>query len=82
VVSEALANVSKHADATKASIRVCEANGELLLEVADNGRGGANPSAGSGLRGLSDRVAAVEGRLTLVSPPGEGTRVVAHMPCA
>ena len=80
VVSEALANVTKYADASCANVRVAQANGFAIVEVSDDGVGGADPAAGSGLRGLSDRVAALEGRLAIVSPPGAGTRIRAEIP--
>jgi signal transduction histidine kinase len=80
VVSEALANVAKYASATRATVSVeCPGN-SLRVEVADDGVGGADPSSGSGLRGLADRVAAVGGNLSVVSPTGGGTRVVAEIP--
>ncbi len=82
VVSEALANVAKYAQATRAQVTVDKANGVLALEVADDGVGGADPSIGSGLRGLVDRVDALDGRLEIVSPPGGGTRVRAELPLA
>jgi signal transduction histidine kinase len=82
VASEALANVAKYAHATKASIRVSRANGAAVIEIADDGIGGADESAGSGLRGLADRVAALDGTLRILSPPGEGTVVTAELPCA
>ena len=56
--------------------------GRLRIEVVDDGAGGADPALGSGLRGLSDRAAAVDGTFTVTSPPGGGTRVVAELPCA
>jgi PAS domain S-box-containing protein len=80
VVSEALANVTKYAEASSVNVRVAQENGYAVVEVADNGVGGADPSGGSGLRGLSDRVAALEGRLAIVSPPGAGTRIRAEIP--
>jgi signal transduction histidine kinase len=80
VVSEALANVTKYADASSVNVRVAQANGYAVVEVADDGVGGADPTVGSGLRGLSDRVAALEGRLAIVSPPGAGTRIRAEIP--
>jgi signal transduction histidine kinase len=80
VASEALANVGKYARATAVGIRVSAGDGHLTLEVADNGIGGADPSRGSGLRGLSDRVAAVDGTLELDSAPGEGTRLMVRIP--
>jgi signal transduction histidine kinase len=82
VVSEALANVAKHAHASAATITTRQANGRLLVEIADDGVGGTDPARGSGLRGLADRVAALDGRLEVISPPGGGTRVVAELPCA
>jgi signal transduction histidine kinase len=80
VASEALANVVKHASAAAVSVRAVREGGELVLSVADDGAGGADP-AGSGLRGLRDRVEAVGGRLRVESPPGGGTRIVARIPC-
>jgi signal transduction histidine kinase len=80
VVSEALANAAKHAGARRVAIDVRAGDGELRVEVADDGRGGAD-SAGSGLRGLADRVAAVGGELVVQSPRGGGTRVIATVPC-
>jgi hypothetical protein len=80
VVSEALANVAKYADAARASVRVWREGDALCVEVCDDGRGGADPAQGSGLRGLLDRVGALNGSLTVVSPAGEGTRVRASLP--
>ncbi|MGH2687775.1 MAG: sensor histidine kinase, partial [Actinomycetota bacterium] len=82
IVSEALTNVAKYAGATEVAIRVRWDDGTLLVEVADDGVGGADPSRGSGLQGLADRAAALGGRLRVDSPPGRGTRVVAEVPCA
>ena len=81
VVSEALANVTKYAEASSVSVSVAQEDGYAVVEVADDGVGGADPTGGSGLRGLSDRVAALEGRLAIVSPPGAGTRIRAEIPC-
>jgi signal transduction histidine kinase len=82
VVSEALANVAKHAAATNAEVSVRELAGQrVIVAVSDNGTGGALPDAGSGLRGLADRVAAVGGSLRIDSPPGRGTRLEAEIPC-
>jgi PAS domain S-box-containing protein len=81
VVSEALANVAKYAEASSVSVSVAQEDGYAVVEVADDGVGGADPTGGSGLRGLSDRVAALEGRLAIVSPPGAGTRIRAEIPC-
>jgi signal transduction histidine kinase len=82
VVAEALSNVVKYAKATKAAIQVRSLNGSAVVEVRDDGVGGAEPRAGGGLRGLFDRVAALDGTLELVSPPGEGTMIRVEMPCA
>jgi signal transduction histidine kinase len=82
VVAEALTNVARYAEATEAAVMVrCE--GEyVLVEVRDDGRGGADPAGGSGLRGLADRLAALDGRLSVESPTGTGTTVRAKIPCA
>ena len=82
VVSEALTNVAKYADASHAEVNVVRRNGKLTVEVADDGVGGADPDHGTGLRGLADRLAVIEGRLEVDSPPGEGTTVIARIPCA
>jgi signal transduction histidine kinase len=82
VASEALANIAKYAQATSAAIRVRRDGSRAVIAVADDGIGGADASAGSGLRGLADRVEALEGRLHVVSPPGAGTVVTAELPCA
>jgi signal transduction histidine kinase len=81
VACEALANAVKHADATGVTISAKMMNGTLVVEVVDDGRGGAEVGAGSGLRGLADRVEAYGGTLTVASPPGGGTRVQAELPC-
>jgi signal transduction histidine kinase len=80
VVSEALANVAKYASATKASIGAACDGSTLRVEVGDDGIGGADGSRGTGIRGLQDRVAALGGRLTIESPAGQGTLVVAEIP--
>ncbi len=80
VVSEALANVTKYAKATKATVRVRRVANQLSIEVADDGVGGADPSSGSGLRGLADRLAALDGTLTVDSPIGGGTVISARIP--
>ena len=82
VVAESLTNMAKYADAEYASVRVLRENGYAVVEIEDNGIGGADPSAGSGLRGLADRLAALDGRLEVDSPPGVGTTVRARIPCA
>jgi signal transduction histidine kinase len=81
VVAEALTNVAKYAQATIAQVEVARDNGRVTVEVRDNGIGGADPAGGSGLRGLSDRVAALDGRLLVASPPGGGTVLRAEIPC-
>ena len=81
VTSEALANVGKYAEAASATVRVSRGNGGLVLEVFDDGIGGADASRGSGLRGLTDRVEALDGHLRVLSPPGHGTIVRAELPC-
>jgi signal transduction histidine kinase len=79
VVSEALTNVAKYAEAGEATVSVRCEGGRLVVEVADDGRGGADPANGSGLRGLADRIAALDGTLTVHSPVGGGTRVRAEL---
>jgi signal transduction histidine kinase len=81
VVSESLANIGKHARASSASIDVARAGGQLVVEVVDDGVGGADSEGGTGLRGLADRVEALDGRLRVWTPRGGGTRVRAEMPC-
>jgi signal transduction histidine kinase len=82
VCSEALANVVKYASASRVAVSVSARVDLLLLEVADDGVGGAVIGGGSGLRGLVDRVEALGGTLGLESPPGRGTRVTAELPLA
>jgi signal transduction histidine kinase len=82
VVAEALTNVAKYADASRAEVSVARGDSVVVVEVTDDGRGGADLTAGSGLRGLSDRVAALDGRLRIDSPPGAGTRLRAEIPLA
>ena len=79
-VAEALTNVAKYADATRASVRVASEDDGLVVEVQDDGRGGARAAAGSGLSGLADRVGAIGGALTVTSPAGQGTLVRAVLP--
>jgi signal transduction histidine kinase len=80
VVTESLANVAKHAQATAARVEVDRAADELVVEVVDDGVGGADSERGSGLRGLADRVEALGGRLRVWAPRGGGTRVRAEIP--
>ena len=82
IVAEALTNTSKHACASRVRVHVRHANGTALVEVADDGLGGADPPNGSGLRGLADRVEALGGTLELESRPGVGTTLRARVPCA
>jgi signal transduction histidine kinase len=82
VIAEALANIAKHAQASTATITVTRENGRLVLSVLDDGVGGADPSRGSGLRGLADRVQALGGTFEVGSVSGLGTEVRARIPCA
>ena len=82
LVSESLANVGKHARATSATVEVSRFDEEVVVEVVDDGAGGADTELGTGLRGLADRVEALGGRLRVWSPKGGGTRVRAEIPCA
>jgi len=82
VASEALANAAKHARATRVDLTAARRDGWLVVSVSDDGVGGARPSEGSGLAGMTDRVAALGGRLDVESPPGAGTTVTAELPCA
>jgi signal transduction histidine kinase len=82
VVAEALTNVAKYAGASSAEVRIGRNGGYAVVEVRDDGVGGADPAVGTGLRGLADRLAALDGRLEVHSPPGEGTTVRAEVPCA
>jgi len=79
-VSEALTNVAKYAQATHATVRITAEDGCLVVEIGDDGIGGADFDGGSGLTGLTDRVGAIDGTLTVTSPPGEGTVVRASLP--
>jgi signal transduction histidine kinase len=80
VVSEALTNVARHARATRAVVRVARRDGQLCVEIEDDGAGGVDLAAGSGLRGLADRVRALNGSLEVDSAPGHGTTVRAMWP--
>ena len=82
VVAEALANVAKYASASTSLRHGGRRNGRAVVEVADDGVGGADPAKGSGLRGLADRVEALGGALALESPRGAGTRLGVEIPCA
>jgi len=80
VVSEALTNVAKYAQASQATVAIRRENRHVVVEVTDDGIGGADAAHGSGLRGLADRVAALDGKLSLESPAGRGTRLHAEIP--
>jgi PAS domain S-box-containing protein len=80
VVSEALANITKYAGASAVKVSIGQVDGYALVEVVDDGVGGADPTRGSGLSGLSDRVASLNGKLVIDSPPGTGTRIRAEIP--
>jgi signal transduction histidine kinase len=82
LVCESLANVGKYAHASSASVDIARADGQVVVEVRDDGIGGADTERGTGLRGLADRVEALDGRLLIWSPSGGGTRVRAEIPCA
>jgi signal transduction histidine kinase len=81
VASEALANAAKHAHASQVTVTATRQNGSLLVSVRDNGVGGARPAEGSGLGGITDRVTALGGSLSVDSPPGHGTVVTVELPC-
>ena len=80
VISEALTNVVKHADASGAQVKALLEPGMLQIEIRDDGIGGAQAGHASGLRGLEDRVAALDGQFLIESPEGGGTRVIARLP--
>jgi signal transduction histidine kinase len=82
VVAESLTNVAKYSRARHAIVRIGREDGFAVVEVRDDGVGGADPGAGTGLRGLADRLAALDGRLEVHSPPGGGTVIRANIPCA
>ncbi|NUO61301.1 MAG: sensor histidine kinase [Hamadaea sp.] len=81
VVAEALTNVAKHADATAITVTIRRTGSRLSVVIADDGRGGADPAAGSGLRGLAQRVGSVDGTLRLSSPAGGPTVIEVELPC-
>jgi signal transduction histidine kinase len=82
VVTEALANVLKYAEANSATVRAHYSGEDVIVELQDDGNGGADERKGSGLQGLRDRVAALDGTLMVIAEPGEGTLVRARIPCA
>ena len=81
VICESLANIGKHAHATSATVDIARKKGDLVVEIVDDGIGGADSERGTGLRGLADRVEGLGGRLRVWTPRGGGTRVRAEMPC-
>ncbi|MEV4159748.1 sensor histidine kinase [Nonomuraea dietziae] len=80
--TEALSNIAKHSGASSAWVRLTYADGVLRLTVGDDGRGGADPAAGTGLRGIARRLSAFEGTLTVHSPPGGPSELIMELPCA
>jgi signal transduction histidine kinase len=81
VVSESIANIGKHAGASSARVDLSRVGALLVVEVVDDGVGGADSEGGSGIRGLADRVEALGGALRVWSPAGGGTRLRAELPC-
>jgi signal transduction histidine kinase len=81
VVNEALTNVSRHAYATRAQVAIARAGDRLVIEVRDDGVGGANVNGGSGLAGLRDRVAGMGGTMFVISPQGGPTTISVELPC-
>ena len=81
VAAEGLTNIARYSHATAATLRLESSNKNVVLSVGDNGAGGADPNRGTGLRGLTDRVEALGGKLELHSPPGQGTQLTASIPC-
>jgi signal transduction histidine kinase len=80
-VAEALTNAARYSGARLVDVDASQVADRLRIEVRDDGRGGADPAAGSGLLGLRDRAAALDGRLDVISPPGGGTIVRAELSC-
>jgi signal transduction histidine kinase len=81
VVSEALANIAKHSHARSATAMVEPRNGQLVVEISDDGQGGASAASRGGLEGLADRVGALDGQLTVHSGASAGTTIRAEIPC-
>jgi signal transduction histidine kinase len=81
VVAEALTNVARHAQATRAWVAIVRVGDKLIVEIRDDGRGGAEEALGTGLTGLRDRVASVGGTMQVMSPPGGPTTLLVEMPC-
>ncbi|MFG2002044.1 sensor histidine kinase [Spirillospora sp. NPDC048911] len=82
VVAEALTNAAKHSEATRAGVSARQADGLLVIEIQDDGKGGADPAGGTGLTGLADRVAVIDGRMLVSSPPGGPTLLRVELPCS
>ena len=82
VVSEGLSNIAKHAQASQAEVFVQRTNGRLHIIVSDDGVGGADPARGTGLTGLANRAASVDGTFEIASPPGGPTLLTVELPCA
>ena len=82
LIAESLTNAVKHAQASRVKVDVKVTDGRAVIDISDDGIGGANATAGSGLHGLADRVDAFEGRLAVTSRDGAGTHVHAELPCA
>ena len=82
MASEALTNAAKHSHGSEIRVTAAHRSRHLIVEIADDGIGGAVTAAGSGLRGLGDRIEALGGRFTVSSPPGRGTILRAEIPCA
>jgi signal transduction histidine kinase len=82
VIAEGLTNIAKHAHARYAEVLIARHDGRLVVEVRDDGQGGADSRSGGGLQGLADRVGALDGQLTIASEPGAGTSIRAEIPCA
>ncbi|WP_240723412.1 sensor histidine kinase, partial [Haloactinopolyspora alba] len=80
VVTEALTNAAKHADATQCTVTVHRLDNTLHVQITDNGRGGAHPGKGHGLTGLNDRLTGIDATLDITSPPGNGTTITAQLP--
>ncbi len=82
VVAETLTNIAKHAQAESATVSVTLVSNSAHVVITDDGVGGADPARGSGLRGLADRIEALDGGLRIESPPRAGTRIEAQIPCS
>jgi signal transduction histidine kinase len=82
LIAEALTNISRYAQATRAWITITHGDGLARIEICDDGIGGADPDRGTGLSGLADRIGALDGRLAIDSPSGRGTTIAAEIPCA